>query len=134
MKFGSLVSNLQIWGLEDSITTFQDGSFGFAFKIRPLDISCYSDEAINQIRSKLKTFLNALPRNIDIQFMQSIDRNGISDFSKHEELAKGAPNLIRSLSSERAEKFRNLDIAGDLPTQEVLFLVRVSLPKELAPN
>ena len=63
-----LVSSFQLWGIEDGISLFQDGSFGFAFKIKPIDISCYSDDAINQIRSRLKTFLNSLPKNIDIQF------------------------------------------------------------------
>ncbi len=130
----NLVSAFQLWGVEDGITLFQEGSFGFAFKIKPIDISCYSDDSINQIRSRLKTFLNALPKNIDIQFMQSIDRGGSADFDKHEAFAENAPSLVKSLTHERAEKFRNLDFVGDLPKQDILFLVRVSLPKDLSPK
>lgn len=132
MNFRSLVSSLQIWGIEDGTVLFQDGSFGFGFRVSPVDISCYSDDSINQIRSRLKTFLNALPKNIDVQFMQSIDRGGIADFDRHESLAKNAPILVKILTQERAEKFRRLDFDGDLPQQDILFLVRASLPKELA--
>ncbi len=130
----ALVSTFQLWGVEDGITLFKDGSFGFGFNIKPIDISCYSDDAINEIRYRLKTFLNALPKNIDIQFMQSIDQGGSDDFDKHEELAKYAPSLVKSLTRERAEKFRNLDLDGELAKQEILFLLRVSLPKELRPK
>ena len=134
MNLQNLSSSLQLWGIEDGITLFQDGSFGFSFKIKPVDISCYSDDAINQIRSRLKTFLNALPKNIDIQFMQSIDRGGASDFDRHESLAQNAPALVKSLTHERAEKFRMLDFMGDLPKQDILLLVRASLPSELKPK
>ena len=129
-----LVSSFQLWGIEDGISLFQDGSFGFAFKIKPIDISCYSDDAINQIRSRLKTFLNSLPKNIDIQFMQSIDRGGTADFDKHEVFAENAPSLVKSLTHERAEKFRRLDFMGELPKQDILFLVRASLPNDLKPK
>lgn len=134
MNLQNLSASLEIWGIEDGITLFQDGSFGFSFRIKPIDISCYSDDSINQIRSRLKTFLNALPKNIDIQFMQSIDRGGTTDFDQHELLAKNAPELVKSLTRSRAEKFKNLDFIGDLPKQDILFLVRSSLPKELKPK
>ena len=50
-----LVSSFQLWGIEDGISLFQDGSFGFAFKIKPIDISCYSDDAINHLLPQSKT-------------------------------------------------------------------------------
>ncbi len=134
MILNSLASFVQIWGIEDGITLFQDGSFGFGFKVNAIDISCSSDDSVNQIREQLKTFLNALPKNIDIQFMQSIDRIGSTDFDQHLELAKNAPKLIQELTSERCEKFKNLDSKGELPNQDILFLVRANLPKEFLPK
>ena len=129
-----LSDHLSLWGIEDGICLFKDGSFGFSFHIKPIDISCYSDESVNQIRGRLKTFLNSLPKEIDIQFMQSIDQSGTADFTKHESFASESPPLIQSLTKERAQKFTNLDILGELPQQEIIFSVRCKLPKDLEPK
>ena len=43
----NLADYLQIWGIEDGNVVFADGSIGFAFELEPLDVSCSSDENIN---------------------------------------------------------------------------------------
>ena len=134
MLNNNLISKLQIWGIEDDIVLFKDGSFGSSFKISPLDISCAADSAINQIRQKLKTFLNALPKNIDVQFMQSIEKSDAKDFTLPKDHIKNTVLFANELSKQRENKFNTLNARGLLPEQENTFLVRAQLPKELLPK
>jgi conjugal transfer ATP-binding protein TraC len=131
---GDLIDQLEIWGVEDGITLFRDGSFGFGFSLKPIDISCLADEGINRIRQSVKTLLDGIPKHSDIQFVQLIDRGAKRDIDSHMAMAKEAPALIQSLTSERAEKFERLDDDGHLPRQSNFLFLRIPLSKDLRPK
>ena len=44
---GNLADALQVWGLEENITIFIDGSFGTGFRLMPIDGSCWSIDIAN---------------------------------------------------------------------------------------
>ena len=134
MNHGDLIEQLEIWGVEDGVTLFSDGSFGFGFSIKAIDISCLPDEGVNRIKYSIKTLLDSLPKDSDIQFVQMIDRGAKADIERHLALAKEAPQLIQSLTSERAEKFEKLDNDGYLPRQSNFLFFRIPLSKDLKPK
>jgi type-IV secretion system protein TraC len=131
MKNG-LVQKLELWGFEDGITIFKDGSLGFGFRLAARDISCESDDTINQVKSQLKTFLGSLPANIDIQFIQAIEKAGKRDLDEHLKLATKADPLIGTLTQERVNKFSALDDVGALPLQENIFFVRIPFENQIS--
>ncbi len=63
----ALADEMSLWGFERDFTIFDDGSLGFGLKLNPADISCYSDEATNDLKTKISQFLNSLPSGIDLQ-------------------------------------------------------------------
>lgn len=125
MGIHSLIEKLETWGFEDGIAFFKDCSLGFGFEIQPQDISCESDEKINQIKAQLKTLLGALPSGIDIQFVQSIEKAGKADLEQHLSFAESAIPIIRRVAEARFQKYADLDDQGALPQQENLIFVRI---------
>ena len=128
----ALVDRLQIWGFEDGIAIFKDKSLGFGFQIAPQDISCESNERINQIKGQLKLFLGSLPSNIDLQFVQAIEKGGKEDLDAHLALASEASELVQQLTQERFEKFSILEDSGALPSQKNLLFVRIPFDDKIS--
>jgi conjugal transfer ATP-binding protein TraC len=121
----ALINKFEPWGFEDGITLFKDRSLGFGFRIKPQDISCESDENINQIKVQLKSFLGSLPSGIDVQFVQAIDKAGTTDLDEHLSYSEKAIPMIRQVAEVRHKKFSELDEFGAIPTQANLVLIRV---------
>lgn len=126
-----LVNQLEIWGFEEGIALFRDKSLGFGFSLMPHDISCASDDSINQVKAQLKTFLASLPSDIDIQFIQSIDRGDASEIEEHVTEATPAPSIVSTLANDRVERFKALQADGDLTKRELLLFVRIPFKAEL---
>jgi hypothetical protein len=127
----ALTKKLEVWGFEEGFTIFNDKSLGFGFKIKPLDISCESDEKINQIKVQLRSLLSALPSGIDVQFVQKIDKAGFQDLDEHLEFSVNAAPIIKQVAKIRHEKFSKLNAVGALPGQQNLILVRVPFDEDL---
>ena len=140
MNSTALADYLEIWGFEHDCVLFADSSLGFALEATPLDVSCASDETINNISDKLIQFFNGLPAGISIQFVQDIKGGNSEVIDAHENLAGDSNNdAATSLCKERAEKFRIMDVEGLLPRHSLKILVRrtpltelVSKPKLFA--
>lgn len=127
-----LSENLQIWGFEDDLTLFSDGSLGFALECIPKDITCYDDNAINDLSSRLGQLLNGLPTGIDIQFLQEIKPGNKNIIDSHSSLKKENDNiLLNSLFNERVKKFKDLDDSGRLPFHGLKVFVRRPLKKKV---
>src|SRR5262249_44665765 len=87
MTSETLADYLQIWGTEGDFIVYADGSIGFAFDLVPLDVSCLSDDAVNEIASKGIRFLNSLPPEIDLQLVQDINAGNGERIKEHASLA-----------------------------------------------
>ena len=121
----ALESKLEVWGFEDGLAIFSDSSFGFGFRIRPVDISCESDQTINQRKAQMKGFLSSLNSNIDIQFVQSIEMTEQSQLEEHLKYSQNNHPLIKTVRQARYEKFSNLNVRGMLPRQVNYVFVRI---------
>ena len=67
-----LSDELQVWGVEDDVIIYTDGSIGFGLELSPIDVSCADNYQANDLHENLCKFLNSLPSGIDIQFIQEI--------------------------------------------------------------
>lgn len=128
----SLADYLQIWGFERDFIIFSDGSLGFALDCTPVDVSTWSDERINAYSERVAQFLNSLPANIDIQFVQDIEPGNSSIIDRHLELSKDSKNeAAKTLCLSRAAKLRKSDERGDLPVHRLKVFVRRSPSQKL---
>jgi len=119
-----LADYLQVWGLEGDHIIFTDGSFGLGFTLSPINSSCWSTDQANDCASKLAQFLNGLPPEIDIQFIQDIRAGNKKIIDQH--LASDSSNnkMIQELTLARVQKFQELDAEGLLPYHGLMLFVR----------
>lgn len=119
-----LADHLQIWGLEGDNFIFSDGSFGLGFTLNPVDSSCWSTEQANEYADKLTQFLNGLPSEIDIQFVQDIKAGNQKLIDQHLTLDSSDNEVVRELTSARVLKFQKLDDEGLLPHHGLMLFAR----------
>ena len=72
MLDSTLADRLELWGFDNNVMVFRDFSLGGALKLSSIDVSCKSDEAINELKSQIRQFLNGLDSNLSLQFVQEI--------------------------------------------------------------
>jgi type-IV secretion system protein TraC len=128
----TLADYLELWGIEDQVLVFSDGSLGAGLELTPMDVSCSSDDDINEISAKLTVFLNSLPAGLDVQFVQDIEPGNERVISEHLKLIKDAsPSIVSDISQARAQRLRELDAAGQLPKHSLRIFLRKPLSGKL---
>ncbi len=119
-----LADYLQIWGLEENHIIFSDGSFGFGFKLRPVDASCWSIDQVNEYAQKLIQFLNGLQTEVDLQFVSDIKSGNIEIIERHKNHDPSLSQVVQELTQARVNKFSDLDSQGLLPKHDLLLFIR----------
>lgn len=128
----SLADYLQIWGFEQDFAIFGDGSLGFALDCVPVDVSTWSDERINAYSDKVSQFLNSLPAQLDIQFVQDIVPGNHRVIASHQMLAEKSKNeTAKSLSMARVARLTDADVRGEIPTHRLKIIARKPLSQNL---
>jgi type IV secretory pathway VirB4 component len=129
----NLADKIQIWGFEDDIIVFQDGSTGFGLSLSTLDVTTWSSDRVNSLAANIDQFLNGLPPHTDVQFVQEIDSGNEATFENHEFLGKQCKNSdVTELVSARLEKLRARDLGGEIPLHSLKLFVRRPLRKLLS--
>ena len=127
-----LADQLQIWGFEGDYIIFSDGSLGFGIDCVPVDLSCLSDERINEFSGQVGQFLNSLPAKTDIQFVQDIEPGNDQIIQGHLKLSEHSKNeTAKALSNFRSEALRAEDQEGRLPRHGLRVFVRRPLAQNL---
>lgn len=128
----ALADHLQIWGFEQDLMIYSDGSLGFVLDCTPVDVSTWSDERINSYSENVGQFLNSLPSKIDIQFIQDIVPGNNKIIDCHQKLSANANNeTAKSLCDERVMRLRASDANGEIPTHRLKVVVRKPLSQNL---
>lgn len=127
----SLVDKLQVWGFEEGKLIFKDLSLGSVLEISPKDISCKTDEYINSLKNFTCDFLNALPENLSLQFIQITQGGANKILTDHEELLKDTQNTLASvLLKERVKNISKLDDAHQIVNQKLYVILRKKFKNE----
>lgn len=125
MMSETLADYLQIWGIEDGNVVFADGSMGFAFELTPVDVSCASDDTINDFSQRTMQFLNSLPSGLDLQFVQDIKGGNNVIIDNHGKLSLAdKQSLAASMTEQRCKRLAQLDNDGSLPHHSLILVAR----------
>ncbi len=128
----TLADFLEIWGTDENVTVFADGSLGMAFELTPIDVSCASTQAVNELSDRIRTCLNSLPVGLDVQFVQDIEPGNESLIREHESLGLVEPDtLVSHLRDARAKRLRDLDRQGRLPKHSLKLFIRRPMTSKL---
>jgi conjugal transfer ATP-binding protein TraC len=124
----TLAHRLELWGFEDGVMVFRDFSLGAALRIQALDVSCLSDDAINELKTQIRRFLNGLPPGASIQIVQEVVPGNSETITGHlnrvAQDAMAPSPLIAEITSMRVEKFLKMDAAGQIPKQNLYLVLR----------
>ncbi|MCJ8276598.1 MAG: TraC family protein, partial [Bdellovibrionales bacterium] len=128
----ALTDELEIWGIEDDIIVFTDGSLGFALEFVPVDNSCMSPESVEGLNTDISQFLNGLPAELDFQIVQDIRKYEELELTGFKKLLQSdAPPLQQKICEERTRKFLDYNEYGELPKQSMKFFVRKPMTQSL---
>lgn len=119
-----LADYLQVWGLEENHIIFSDGSFGFGFRLKPIDASCWSIDQVNEYSQKLVQFLNGMQTEVDLQFVSDIKSGNREIIERHNKNELNTSQVVQELTQARVSKFSELDSDGLLPKHELILFVR----------
>lgn len=91
---------LNLWHFFDDYLVFGDGSIGCGFRIQGKDISCATEEEVNQFTRKLENLITSLDEGLSLQFFYKLTSNMEKSIETHRELSQSCPlenyNLILS--------------------------------------
>ncbi len=122
---GNLADKIQIWGFEEDIVIFQDGSLGFGLELSTLDVATWSIEKINALANQLDQFLNGLPPHIDLQFVQEIRPGNEELIHEHQSMGTHCKTaVVTELMTARTRRFKQQDEQGQLPFHGLKCFVR----------
>lgn len=129
---GILADKIQIWGFEDNLVIFKDGSIGFGLELSVLDVSTWDSDKINSLAANIDQFLNGLPSHTDLQFVQEIDSGNSRFFKNHEDLSRECKNNdILKLVQGRLSLMKEKDNNGEIPFHRLQLYVRRPLRRLL---
>jgi type-IV secretion system protein TraC len=124
----SLADKLQLWGFEENLLVFRDGSLGAALKLSPLDVTCLDLDIVNNISQKQSDFLNGLPQGLSCQFMQEVVSGNTSLIQENANLMKeSATDLTKEIAAQRTHFLNEEDQCGNLPKQNLYLFLRMPL-------
>lgn len=128
----ALADYLEVWGTEENVVVFRDGSLGMGLDLTPVDVSCSSNHAINELTERISIFLNSLPVGLDVQFVQDIEAGNEQVIASHESLGeKNRSALAAKLCQARVERLRALDSQGKIPKHSLKLFLRRPLSAKL---
>ena len=120
-----LADKLEIWGFEEDLIVFGDASTGFGLEVEPLDVSCFDDESVDDLARRLIGFLNGLPSDVDIQFVQEIGAGNTPLIASFDGMLKrDAAETLKALHEVRVSKLKEADAEGLLPRYRLRVFVR----------
>ena len=121
----SLSDQLQIWGLENDMIIFADGSFGFGLECVPVDSSSWSVESLNAFGERMRDFLNSLPDRTDVQFVQEVEPEKLGKIEKFESFMVDSASLeLKELTNVRVQFLKDQIENGILPSHGLKVFVR----------
>lgn len=128
----SLSNRMELWGFEGDVMVYSDCTIGAMFKMEAKDISCEHTGTINQLKMQLVNFLNSLPENLNVQFLQNVTTGQDEILDRHQNLSKDSAHpLYTQMTKERISHFKDLDAKGLMPKHELYLIVRSGLTKKL---
>lgn len=121
----ALADKLQIWGFVEDVVVFGDASLGFGLAVQAMDVSCADEQRVDAIAQSLIGFLNGLPPNLDIQFLQEIGVGNDGLLNAFEKLGQNGSNVeVAALHQARVARLKEEDAQGLLPAYRLRVFVR----------
>ena len=124
IKHSHIGDSLPLWHFEKDKLVFNDGSLGVGIKLKGIDISTATHEAINSFCQQLRNLLNSLEEGIRIQIFYRLSSD-ISDLlESHEAQASNISPETLPIVKSRMDFLRSNMQQKNFFSPEIYFFVR----------
>jgi conjugal transfer ATP-binding protein TraC len=101
-----LAHQLPYWWVGDSAYVMHDGTLALGWRLRGLDVSTTTDDAINTLARQLRGALNALPVGTTVQFLRHVTTVSAATWDAYGAQLRTTSPILRELRQRTARHLR----------------------------
>ena len=120
----SLAAELNFWHFDGNLMVFKDGSLGAGFQLAGFDMTCATEEAINQLNRGLENLLVACDEGLRLQIFYKLSPCVEELIKQHQQLSCGIDGNYQRLAEARVKFLRENQDAGNYFVPKIFFFVR----------
>ena len=120
----SFASELDFWHFDEDLMVFKDGSLGAGFELAGFDLTCATEEAINQLSRGLENLLISAGEGVRLQLFYQLTPDVSQLIEQHQQLSCGMGGNYRRLAEARVNFYRKNQAEGNYFVPKIFFFVR----------
>lgn len=130
MMSNVLADTLELWGFESDVMVYKDFSLGRMLKVYPIDASCFVENDLFSLKSRLSQMLNSLPTGARIQFFQEVvpDAKPIVDHFLSLK-SESTSEIVTRLTNQKAQTLLEQEACGTLVARPLYLTIRLRFQK-----
>ena len=120
----SFASELDFWHFDGNLMVFKDGSLGAGFELAGFDMTCATEEAINQLSRGLENLLISAAEGVRLQLFYQLTANIEELIAQHQQLSASTSGNYKRLAEARVDFYRKNQTEGNYFVPKIFFFVR----------
>ena len=120
----SFAGELDLWHFDEDFMVFKDGSLSAGFELAGFDMTCATEEAINQLNRGLENLLISAAEGVRLQLFYQLTPNVTELIDKHQQLSSSVSGNYRRLAEARVDFYRKNQTEGNYFVPKIFFFVR----------
>ncbi len=120
----SLAAELDFWHFDGDLMVFKDGSLGAGFKLAGFDMTCATEQAINQMSRGLENLLISADEGTRLQLFYQLTPDVSQLIEQHQQLPGSMGGNYRRLADARIKFYRRNQRVGNYFVPNIFFFVR----------
>lgn len=120
----NLAAELECWHFDAELMVFKDGSLGAGFQLAGFDLTCATEEAINQLSRGLENLLVSVAEGMRLQVFYRLTADVETLIAQHQQLSSGMGGNYRQLAEARVNFYRRNQTEENYFVPQIYFFVR----------
>ena len=120
----NLANELEFWHFDQDLMVFKDGSLGAGFKLAGFDLTCATEQAINQLSRGLENLLISCDEGMRLQLFYQLNPDVSQLIEQHRKLSSGVSGNYKRLADARVKFYRHNQHEGNYFVPDIFFFVR----------
>ena len=120
----SFASELDFWHFDEDLMVFKDGSLGAGFQLAGFDMTCATEEAINQLSRGLENLLISAGESVRLQLFYQLTPDVSQLIEQHQYLSYSMGGNYKRLADARVNFYRKNQAEGNYFVPKIFFFVR----------
>ena len=120
----SFASELDFWHFDEDLMVFKDGSLGAGFQLAGFDLTCATEQAINQLSRGLENLLISAGEGAKLQLFYQLTPDVSQLIEQHQRLSCGMGGNYKRLAEARVNFYRKNQAEENYFAPKIFFFVR----------